>query len=62
MGALKVEAAYGCDTPRAREWLEQARIDLWEGRIQELIRECQRLALKPAAAGAAHKTMTYSTQ
>jgi hypothetical protein len=53
------EAAFGRDTPQAKEWLEQARTDLWEGRIQELIRECQRLALIPAAAEPANKTITY---
>ena len=53
------EAAFGRDTPQSKEWLEQARTDLWEGRIQELIRDCQRLALIPAAAEAAHKTISY---
>ena len=53
------EAAFGRDTPQAKQWLEQARTDLWEGRIQELIRDCQRLALIPAAAEAAHKTISY---
>ena len=53
------EAAFGRDTPQAKQWLEQARTDLWEGRIRELIQECQRLALIPAAAEAAHKTITY---
>jgi hypothetical protein len=53
------EAAFGRETPQAKQWLEQARTDLWEGRIQALIQECQRLALIPAAAEAAHKTISY---
>lgn len=55
------EAAFGRDTPQAKDWLEQARTDLWEGRIEELIRECQRLALIPAATEAAQRTITYYT-
>jgi hypothetical protein len=54
------EAAFGSQTPQATAWLEQARTDLWEGRIPELIQECQRLArCFPAAAEAVHKTITY---
>lgn len=53
------EAAFGRGTPQAEAWLEQARSDLWEGHIRELIRECQRLAHIPAAAEAAHKTISY---
>ena len=34
------EAAFGADTSQAREWLTQARTDLWEGRIQEVIQAC----------------------
>ena len=55
------DAAFGHDTPQAKEWLEQARTDLWEGRIQELIQECQRLAQIPAASEAAIRTITYYT-
>jgi hypothetical protein len=53
------DAAFGHNTQQAKEWLEQARSDLWEGRIQELIQECQHLAHIPAASEAAHKTITY---
>jgi hypothetical protein len=53
------EAVYGRDTPQGREWLEQARSDLWEGHIQDLIRECQRLALIPAATEPAQNAVTY---
>ena len=56
------EAAFGSQTPQAMDWLQQARTDLWDGRIPELIQECQRLArCIPAAAEAAHKTITYYT-
>jgi hypothetical protein len=55
------EAAFGRDTPQAKEWLEQARTDLWEGRIEELIRECQRLAHIPTATEAAQRTISYYT-
>jgi hypothetical protein len=54
------DAAFGHDTHQAKEWLEQARSDLWEGRIQELIQECQRLARNNSAvAEVAQKTITY---
>lgn len=56
------EAAFGSQTSQATAWLEQARTDLWEGRIPELIQECQRLArCFPAAAEAAHTIITYYT-
>lgn len=35
------EAAFGADTSQAKEWLAQARTDLWEGRIQEVIQACR---------------------
>jgi hypothetical protein len=53
------DGAFGHGTPQAIAWLEQARTDLWEGRIQLLIQEFQRLALISTAAEAAHKAMTY---
>ncbi len=54
------EAAFGSQTLQATAWLEQARTDLWEGRIQDLIQECQRLVrCFPAAAEVIHKTITY---
>jgi hypothetical protein len=55
------DAAFGAGTPQAKEWLEQARTDLWEGRIEELIRECQRLAQISSANEAAQRTITYYT-
>jgi hypothetical protein len=55
------EAAFGPATAQAKEWLEQARTDLWEGRIEELIQECQRLAQILAAREAAQRTITYYT-
>ena len=54
------DAAFGQGTPQAKQWLEQARTELWEGQIQELIRDGQRLALAyPAAADAVQKMITY---
>ena len=54
------DAAFGQATPEAQQWLEQARCDLWEGRIQELILACQRLVHDhPAATEAAQKLITY---
>ncbi len=31
------EAAFGTNTPQAHEWLTQARTELWEERIQDVI-------------------------
>lgn len=53
------DAAFGRETPQAKEWLELARADLWDGCIRKLIHKCQRLGLIPAAAEAAHKAITY---
>jgi hypothetical protein len=55
------EAAFGCETPEYETWLQQARTQLWEGQIDDLIRDCQLLAAKPAAAQAAHRAVTYFT-
>jgi hypothetical protein len=55
------EAAFGRDTPQAKDWLEQARTDLWEGQMEKLIQECQRLAQIPAATAPAQRAITYYT-
>ena len=55
------EAAFGRETPEYAAWLQQARSQLWEGQIDELIHDCQLLAAKPAAAQAAQTAVTYFT-
>jgi hypothetical protein len=55
------EAAFGRDTPQYEAWLQQARTQLWEGQIVDLIHDCQLLAAKPAAAQAAQTAVTYFT-
>lgn len=55
------EAAFGRDSPEYAEWLQQARTQLWEGQIDDLIHDCQLLAAHPAAAQAAQTAVTYFT-
>ena len=55
------ETAFGVDSEQAKQWLAQARTDLWEGRIQEVIQAC-RLFLRHASSRAvAEKAITYYT-
>ena len=55
------EVAFGTDTSQAKEWLTQARTDLWEGRIQEVIQECRTFLRHAHARPFAEKTITYYT-
>jgi hypothetical protein len=55
------EAAFGRETPEYEAWLQQARSQLWDGQIDDLIQDCQLLAAKPAAAHAAQTAVTYFT-
>jgi hypothetical protein len=53
------EAAFGKDTPEYHAWLEQARTQLWEGQVDDLIHDCQVLEAKPAARQAVHHAVSY---
>jgi hypothetical protein len=55
------EAAFGRDTPEYAAWLQQARSQLWEGQLDDLLHDCQLLAAKPAAAQAVRTAVTYFT-
>jgi hypothetical protein len=55
------EAAFGRDTPEYEVWLQQARTQLWEGQIDDLIHDCQLLAANSAATQAAQTAVTYFT-
>jgi hypothetical protein len=55
------EAAFGADTSQAKEWLTQARTDLWEGRIQEVIQACRAFLRHAHARPFAEKAITYYT-
>lgn len=55
------EAAFGADTSQAKEWLTQARTDLWEGRIQEVIQACRTFLCHAYARPFVEKTITYYT-
>ena len=55
------EAAFGRQTPEYGAWLQQARTQLWEGQIDDLIHDCQLLASHPAAAQAVQTAVTYFT-
>ncbi len=53
------EAAFGKDTPKYQRWLEHARALLWEGQVDALCAECQKLAHQPAAAQAVQAALSY---
>lgn len=55
------EAVFGANTPAAQEWLTQTRTDLWEGRLQEVLRACRALPPHPQAHAWAEKASTYYT-
>lgn len=55
------EAAYGHDTPDYHAWLDQTRSLLWEGQIDDLIRDCQILGSIPLAQKAVHDAVSYFT-
>ena len=55
------EAVFGRETPEYLAWLQQTRALLWEGQIEDLIRECQSLGSIPAAQKAVHYAVSYFT-
>jgi hypothetical protein len=55
------EAAFSAGTSQAKEWLTQARTDLWEGRIQEVIRACRAFLRHAHARPFAEKAISYYT-
>jgi len=54
-------AAFGEDSPEAKQWLKAIRTHLWEGRVQKVIAACRELADHPQAKGPAQKAITYYT-
>lgn len=55
------ETAFGADTEQAQQWLTQARSDLWEGRIQEVVQACRTFLRRSASRAVAEKAITYYT-
>lgn len=55
------EAAFGKGSPEYHAWLEQARTQLWEGQIDDLIHDCRRLKTKRSARKAIKEAVTYFT-
>jgi len=55
------EAALGAEASQAQEWLTQARTDLWEGRIHDVIRACRAFLRHAHARPFAEKAITYYT-
>jgi len=53
------EAVFGKGTPEYHQWLEQARTQLWDGQIEDLIHDCQLFASAPAAEKAVHAAVSY---
>jgi len=55
------EAAFGHGTPEYHAWLDQSRSLLWEGQIDDLIRDCQILGSMPMAQKAVYDAVSYFT-
>lgn len=55
------DTAFGADTEQAQQWLTQARSDLWEGRIQEVVQACRTFLRRSASRAVAEKAITYYT-
>ena len=55
------DAAFGADTTQAQAWLTQARTDLWEGRIQEVLQACRVFLRQASSRAVAEKALTYYT-
>lgn len=55
------ETAFGADTNQAKQWLTQARTDLWEGRVQEVIQSCRAFLRHAHARPFVEKAITYYT-
>jgi hypothetical protein len=53
------EAAFGANTSPAHEWLTQARSELWDGRIQDVIQSCRSLLSHAPARPWIEKAITY---
>jgi hypothetical protein len=53
------EAAFGIHTPEANAWLTQARSELWDGRIQDVIQSCRSLSAHASARPFIEKAITY---
>jgi hypothetical protein len=55
------EAAFEGQQTQAKQWLEQARTDLWEGRVMDVIVTCRAYEHHPQAQEAAQKAISYYT-
>ena len=55
------ETAFGYATPEYHAWLEQARSQLWEGQIDDLIHDCRILGSIPSAQKAVYDAVSYFT-
>jgi hypothetical protein len=56
------EAAWREKDPDGRAWLEQARTNLWDGQIADLVQDCRVVGQEhPQAQEAVQKAMTYFT-
>ncbi len=55
------EAALGANPSAAQEWLTQTRTDLWEGRLQDVLRACRTFLPHPQAHSSAEKAISYYT-
>lgn len=53
------EAAFGANTAQAHDWLTQARTELWDGRIQDVIQSCRSLLSHTAARAFIEKAIHY---
>jgi len=54
-------AAFGEDSPEAKQWLKAVRTDLWNGQIRQVIAACREMEDHPQAKEPARKAITYYT-
>ncbi len=55
------EDAFGVECDDYKNWIEKTKALLWNGRIDELIFECNSFADKPAVSKAVHAAVTFYT-
>lgn len=54
------EMAWGEKDPQGHAWLEQARSNLWDGQIDDVVQDCRVVAQEhPQAQDVVHKAVTY---
>lgn len=55
------DAAFEPESEEYKNWIERSKTLLWDGRIDQLINECELFADQPAMSKAVHATVTFYT-